>query len=212
MKRVSQMTALAMALGLACASSWAAELAKPLTLDQLQQQNGKAIDTRPSAFYNGWPQTLNGPSGHEPAALNLSASWLDKMSTEQLNAWIKQHNLKADALVALYGNDKDVDAVKTRLQKAGFTHISILSDALSEPSRLQKLPHFEQLVYPIRNGCTTCNKVKRLRRNLPVTGKSLKRPGALLSFTLSAIFPVLTTSIPTKWKANRCGTKFLMNN
>ncbi|MHA6384037.1 hypothetical protein ACX3V1_14350, partial [Escherichia coli] len=37
MKRVSQMTALAMALGLACASSWAAELAKPLTLDQLQQ-------------------------------------------------------------------------------------------------------------------------------------------------------------------------------
>ena len=39
------MTALAMALGLACASSWAAELAKPLTLDQLQQQNGKAIDT-----------------------------------------------------------------------------------------------------------------------------------------------------------------------
>lgn len=30
MKRVSQMTALAMALGLACASSWAAELAKPL--------------------------------------------------------------------------------------------------------------------------------------------------------------------------------------
>lgn len=71
MKRVSQMTALAMALGLACASSWAAELAKPLTLDQLQQQNGKAIDTRPSAFYNGLPQTLNGPSGHEPAALNL---------------------------------------------------------------------------------------------------------------------------------------------
>lgn len=70
------------------------------------------------------------------------------MSTEQLYEWIKQHNLKTDAPVALYGNDKDVDAVKTRLQKAGFTHISILSDALSEPSRLQKLPHFEQLVYP----------------------------------------------------------------
>lgn len=175
MKRVSQMTALAMALGLACASSWAAELAKPLTLDLLQQQNGKAIDTRPSAFYNGWPQTLNGPSGHEPAALNLSASWLDKMSTEQLNAWIKQHNLKADAPVALYGNDKDVDAVKTRLQKAGFTHISILSDALAN------LPVYKNCrtlsSWFIRNGCTTCNKVKRLRRNLPVTGKSLKRPG-----------------------------------
>lgn len=210
MKRVSQMTALAMALGLACASSWAAELAKPLTLDQLQQQNGKAIDTRPSAFYNGWPQTLNGPSGHEPAALNLSASWLDKMSTEQLNEWIKQHNLKADAPVALYGNDKDVDAVKTRLQKAGFTHISILSDALSEPSRLQKLPHFEQLVYP--QWLHNLQQGKEVTANLPVTGKSLKRPGALQNFTLSAIFPALTTSTPTKWKANRCGTKFLMNN
>lgn len=195
---------------LACASSWAAELAKPLTLDQLQQQNGKAIDTRPSAFYNGWPQTLNGPSGHELAALNLSASWLDKMSTEQLNAWIKQHNLKTDAPVALYGNDKDVDAVKTRLQKAGLTHISILSDALSEPSRLQKLPHFEQLVYP--------QWLHDLQQGKEVTAKPagdwkvIEAAWALLSFTLSAIFPALTTSIPTKWKVNRCGTKFLMNN
>ncbi|CAM3037315.1 hypothetical protein MBA01_000512 [Escherichia coli] len=210
MKRVSQMTALAMALGLACASSWAAELAKPLTLDQLQQQNGKAIDTRPSAFYNGWPQTLNGPSGHEPAALNLSASWLDKMSTEQLYEWIKQHNLKTDAPVALYGNDKDVDAVKTRLQKAGFTHISILSDALSEPSRLQKLPHFEQLVYP--------QWLHDLQQGKEVTAKPAgdwkvieAAWGAPKLYLISHI-PALTTSIPTKWKANRCGTKFLMNN
>ncbi len=71
------------------------------------------------------------------------------MRTEQHNEWITQHNLKRDAPVALYGNDKDVDAVKKRLQKAGFTHISNRSDALSEPSRLQKLPHFEQLVYPL---------------------------------------------------------------
>lgn len=210
MKRVSQMTALAMALGLACASSWAAELAKPLTLDQLQQQNGKAIDTRPSAFYNGWPQTLNGPSGHEPAALNLSASWLDKMSTEQLNAWIKQHNLKADAPVALYGNGKDVDAVKTRLQKAGFTHISILSDALSEPSRLQKLPHFEQLVYP--------QWLHDLQQGKEVTAKPagdwkvIEAAWGAPKFYLISHIPALTTSIPTKWKANHCGTKFLMNN
>ncbi len=81
------------------------------------------------------------------------------MSTEQLNAWIKQHNLKADAPVALYGNDKDVDAVKTRLQKAGFTHISILSDALSEPSVYKNCRTLSS--WFIRNGCTTCNKVKK---------------------------------------------------
>lgn len=41
MKRVSQMTALAMALGLACASSWAAELAKPLTMTNFSNKMAK---------------------------------------------------------------------------------------------------------------------------------------------------------------------------
>jgi hypothetical protein len=36
-----------------------------LTLAQLQEQHGATIDTRASAFYNGWPQTLNGTSGHD---------------------------------------------------------------------------------------------------------------------------------------------------
>lgn len=144
MKRVSQLTALTLALGFASFSSLAAEM----TLTQLQQQKGAVIDTRPSAFYNGWPQTLNGPSGHEPAALNLSASWLGKMSDEQLTRWAAQHHLAADAPLALYGAEADRQAVKARLNKAGFQHISLLSDALRYPERLQRLPHFEQLVYP----------------------------------------------------------------
>ncbi|CTR35373.1 putative thiosulfate sulfurtransferase [Escherichia coli] len=41
MKRVSQMTALAMALGLACASSWAAELAKLLHLTSFNNKMAK---------------------------------------------------------------------------------------------------------------------------------------------------------------------------
>ncbi len=148
MKRVSQLTALTFASGLACASSWAAEMTQTLNVNQLGQQHGTVIDTRPSAFYNGWPQSLNGPSGHEPTALNLSASWLDNMSDQQLSAWVQQHQLTATAPVALYGSDNDIQAVKARLQKAGLNHIVTLSDALQNPARLQKLPHFEQLVYP----------------------------------------------------------------
>ncbi|MGG5838940.1 rhodanese-like domain-containing protein, partial [Huaxiibacter chinensis] len=144
MKRVSQLTALTLALGLASFTSLAADM----TLAQLQQQKGAVIDTRPSAFYNGWPQTLSGPSGHEPAALNLSASWLGQMSDEQLTRWAAQHHLTADAPLALYGSESDRLAVKARLSKAGFQHISLLSDALQHPDRLQRLPHFEQLVYP----------------------------------------------------------------
>ncbi|EMY3085173.1 sulfurtransferase [Raoultella ornithinolytica] len=148
MKRVSQLTALALLIGLAASPSFAAETMPTLTLSALQQQHGIAIDTRLSAFYNGWPQQPNGPQGHEPQALNLSASWLSAMNDEQLSAWAQQHQLRADTPVALYGSDTDNAKVAARLQAAGFTHLSTLSDALSHPERLQKLPHFEQLVYP----------------------------------------------------------------
>ena len=147
MKRVSQLTALAVALGLA-SSVFAAETAKTLTLTHLLQQNGTAIDTRMSAFYNGWPQHANGTQGHEPGALNLSASWLSAMNDEQLSAWAQQHQLSKTTDIALYGDSKDNEAVAKRLKQAGFNNISTLSDALEQPDRLQKLPHFEQLVYP----------------------------------------------------------------
>lgn len=68
MKRVSQLTALALLMGLAASTTCAAETMPALTLFHLQQQHGVAIDTRLSAYYNGWPQRANGPEGHEPQA------------------------------------------------------------------------------------------------------------------------------------------------
>lgn len=147
MKRVSQLTAALMLSGLAH-MAFAAELPSQMTLSNLQAQHGLVIDTRPSAFYNGWPQTLNGVGGHEPAALNLSASWLGMMNDEQLQLWAKQHNLASDSLIALYGQSDETKAVKVRLSKLGYQHIALLSDALQQPARLQKMAHFEQLVYP----------------------------------------------------------------
>ena len=49
MKRVSQLTALALICGLASLSSMAADMPHSLTLAQLQTQNGAVIDTRISA-------------------------------------------------------------------------------------------------------------------------------------------------------------------
>lgn len=147
MKRVSQLSLLALALGLST-SVFATDMAKTLSFSHLLQQNGVAIDTRMSAFYNGWPQSTNGPQGHEPMALNLSASWLSSMTDEQLVTWAQQHKLQKETAIALYGNDKDNEAVAARLEKIGYTQIVRLSDALQQQNRLQKLPHFEQLVYP----------------------------------------------------------------
>ena len=148
MKRVSQLTALALLMGLAASTTCAAETMPALTLFHLQQQHGVAIDTRLSAYYNGWPQRANVPEGHEPQALNLSARWLGAMSDDQLRAWAKQHQLQSDTPIALYGSPEDNASVAARLKQTGFTRLSTLSDALSQTDRLQKLPHFEQLVYP----------------------------------------------------------------
>ncbi|AIR61809.1 sulfurtransferase [Klebsiella sp. Ap-873] len=145
MKRVSQLTTALLLAGLS-QITFAAAMPTEMNLSSVKAENGAVIDTRPSAFYNGWPQTVNGSGGHEPAALNLSASWLTLMSDEQLSTWAKQHQLNKSGLVALYGDD--ARAVEARLEKLGFTQISMLTDALQDPSRLQKLAHFEQLVYP----------------------------------------------------------------
>ncbi len=70
------------------------------------------------------------------------------MSDDQLRAWAKQHQLQSDTPIALYGSPEDNVSVAARLKQTGFTRLSTLSDALSQTDRLQKLPHFEQLVYP----------------------------------------------------------------
>lgn len=162
MKRVSQLTAALMLSGLAHMAT-AADMPSQMTLSTLQAQHGVVIDTRLSAFYNGWPQTISSVGGHEPAALNLSASWLDMMNDEQLQLWAKQHAIKPDSLIALYGNDDETKAVKTRLSKLGYQHVALLSDALQQPARLQKMAHFEQLVYP--------QWLHNLMQNKPVVAK-----------------------------------------
>lgn len=66
-------------------------IAQAIPLHTLQARQGVVIDTRPSAYYNGWPD--QGTSGHEPGALNLAADWLSLMDDTQLRAWLSDHHL-----------------------------------------------------------------------------------------------------------------------
>jgi thiosulfate/3-mercaptopyruvate sulfurtransferase len=147
MKRVSQLTTALLLAGMTF-TSFAADMPSAMSFSAVKAQNGALIDTRPSAFYNGWPQALNGAGGHEPAALNLSASWLNLMSDLQMDEWAKQHGLSEASLIALYGSNAETQAVKNRLNALGFSKVTLLADAMQEPARLQKMAHFEQLVYP----------------------------------------------------------------
>lgn len=176
-----------------------------LTLSHLQQQHGVAIDTRLSAYYNGWPQRANGPEGHEPQALNLSARWLGAMSDDQLRARAKQHQLQSDTPIALYGSPEDNVSVAARLKQTGFTRLSTLSDALSQTDRLQKLPHFEQLVYP--QWLHDLQQGKAVAAAPAGDWKVFEAAsGAPKLYLLSHIL-ARAISIPMRWRANRCGIK-----
>lgn len=128
-----------------------------------QSQQGAIVDTRLSAYYNGWPQQASGVGGHEAGALNLAAGWLSQMDNPQLDAWAQQHNLTKDALIALYGSQQETDAVQARLAGLGYENIRVIEDALDQPERLQRLAHFEQLVYP--------QWIHDLRQGKPVAAK-----------------------------------------
>lgn len=129
-------------------TGYSAPSSTTISLANVQSQQGTLVDTRLSAFYNGWPQQANGVGGHEAAALNLAAGWLSQMDNPQLAAWAAQHRLGKETLIALYGSRQETDAVQARLAGLGYDNIRIVSDALTQPARLQRLAHFEQLVYP----------------------------------------------------------------
>ncbi|WP_367299562.1 rhodanese-like domain-containing protein [Hafnia alvei] len=148
MKLSSQLATSALLLGWLQVANAATTPMTQTTLADVQSQKGAVVDTRPSAFYNGWPQSINGTSGHEAQAVNLSAGWLDVMNDQQLQQWATQHQITPDRKVALYGTAAQTAAVQTRLAKLGYADVTLLSDALAQPKRLQRMPHFEQLVYP----------------------------------------------------------------
>lgn len=147
MKRVSPLTALTLLLGIS-SSVLAADNVVPVTVSTLQSLHGVMVDTRPSAFYNGWPRAANAASGHETGALNLAANWLSHMNDFQLRGWAYRHGLAPARTIALYGNTDEVSAVKRRLTSLGFNRVTTLDDALTMSTRLAKMAHYEQLVYP----------------------------------------------------------------
>ncbi len=85
-ERVSQFTALALLMGLAASTTCAAETDASAHSSHLQQQHGVAIDTRLSAYYNGWPQRANGPEGHGAAGPQPLRPLAGAMSDDQLRA------------------------------------------------------------------------------------------------------------------------------
>lgn len=210
MKFSSQLATSALLLGWLQVANAAAIPMTQTTLADVQSQKGAVIDTRPSAFYNGWPQGVDGASGHEPQAVNLSAGWLSEMNDQQLQQWATQHQITPDRKVALYGTAAQTSAVQERLVKLGYANVTLLSDALAQPKRLQRMPHFEQLVYP--QWIYDLQQGKAVAAKPAGEWKVIEAAWGAPKNTSSAIFPMQATSIPMTSKVNRYGIKFPMIN
>lgn len=134
-----------------------------LTVSQAAAAQIRLIDTRPSEFYNGWPQAGQNRGGHLPGAMNLPAAWVGKMDAKTWQDWAKFHQLTPDSRLALYGGTDGVDKVADYLQQQGYRHISRVPNALKNTGQLVALPRFQQLVYP--------QWVHDLQQGKPVTAK-----------------------------------------
>jgi len=144
----------AIAGGLAIAPTGGRQFAERQGLAAAQQpglalQHGTPVDTRDSAYFNGWPETAAGAGvmhgGHEPGAVNLAASWLRKLDDTALAALVKTKALSVDQPLALYGSPEQVDAVASRLLKLGFEQLYQLTGLVKDEEKVT-LPRYEKLV------------------------------------------------------------------
>lgn len=132
------------------------------------------------------------------------------MNDQQLQQWATQHQITSDRKVALYGTAAQTSAVQERLAKLGYANITLLSDALAQPKRLQRMSHFEQLVYP--QWIYDLQQGKAVAAKPAGEWKVIEAAWGAPKNTSSAIFPTQATSIPMTLKVNRYGTKSLMTN
>lgn len=121
-------------------SVWPASVSlEAISRSVLDQRHGIVLDTRDSAYVNGWPEAGATHGGHEPGAIFFSASWLDKLDDAALSALGKAKALAADRPPALYGSAGQVDAVAARLGQLGFKQLYQL-DASSTTEQRVALP------------------------------------------------------------------------
>lgn len=116
-----------------------------ITRSALDQQRGIVLDVRDSAYFNGWPEAGATHGGHEPGAINFSASWLGKLDDVALSALVNAKALATDQPLALYGSAEQMAAVSARLGGLGFKKLYQL-DVSSNAEQRVALPRYHQLV------------------------------------------------------------------
>ncbi len=116
---------------------------------KLNDSNVIIVDSRPVDAYNGWTLKNETRGGHIPGAICLDAKWTKYIDWIEI---VRQKQILPEHEIIIYGfDDAQNNEVATMFRTAGYKHISIYPDFITEWVKntdlpLKKLERFTQLV------------------------------------------------------------------
>ncbi len=118
-------------------------------LDSIRENRAQIIDLRPIDCYNGWQYQNEKRGGHIRTARSVPLKWFKYEKWQQL---ITAKGITTNKPIVLYGyNVESIEKVASLLFNAGYGHISIYPDFISQWSENPELPmsrleKYQQLV------------------------------------------------------------------
>lgn len=125
------------------------EIATEELLRFLDNPEVKIIDVRDVNAYNGWRLKGEKTGGHIKGARSLPKKWIQYMDWIEV---VRSKEIFPEHQLVLYGYDsKDAKKVADQFKKAGYQHIRIYNDFLSEwvekyPDKMTHLARYKNLV------------------------------------------------------------------
>jgi thiosulfate/3-mercaptopyruvate sulfurtransferase len=119
--------------------------------DFIKETDGKIIDIRPIAAYNGWRLQGEGRGGHIPKAKSIPLKWTRYLDWVEV---LEEKDIPKNKPVVVYGyNDENTRSMGEKLLDLGYTDVRVYDKFLkewiaNEEFPLDRLERYQQLVYP----------------------------------------------------------------
>jgi 3-mercaptopyruvate sulfurtransferase SseA len=121
---------------------------------RLENPDFTLVDIRPSAAYNGWKFKDETRGGHIRGAVSFPISWIEKLSSQELESLIASKGITSKDTTVLYGYKGDnYSTMASLLMDLGIREVFIYEAGMQEWAADSGLPmdhlaNYEKLVHP----------------------------------------------------------------